>query len=705
MKKTDSDTQKVNRNKRIRFIIFILVSLSLVPMIYIIGKYMDSRNIKHQTELNLNTDEYKYVIDFESNRYLTNTSAISSDRFLSGSKSGKLYGYKAYSPSINIAVPTDDTTDVDGLNINFWLNPESEDVNITLVFSVLDQNKNQIHWDGYNIKREDLLADNWQVFQHQFNFPADLVSTRNTMKIYFWNQKDYDKAVYIDDITISMNENTSQNSPRSKFIDFENCESKKISSKYSLSGFYSTIAAGVDAFSYAIKIPMKEIKYENMHSIAYSFHYLCEEPVVDAAFVLSITDSSGNDVLWQSTHLSFENHETGVWEIGNGNSIIPKEAIDSTNTIKIYLWNRNENTIYIDDVYLVIKENSGDGKDVEPAADLLKNQEFEKKSNHPPYDFKYVKKVVISDDNIEELLKVFTKSKKTLVGNFIEDNKGDEILAIYKTGAVMIDFKDNEIIVSEPKFVPELQGNYSVFADDEYLAVCNIDDNNIFLFEYIDSKFEKNFEINDVDATKVAGFSCNKDKSFSIFYNNGSVETYKDSNSNFTKIKDQYLFQQEFGNVKIIKGNILGNNNQVLFIFKQNGIDKYQIFDYNASTSSWSLSDLHVNKSSQGHDRLLFNNDYYLCKYDQDGHFKTLSFSKSKKFELRLLEFNKMSYEILYNIDFVGYPGKQNPKYYEVNKLICGDFVGDERTEIIIFQDNLHKVDWLSQKVEIYSFE
>ena len=63
-----------------------------------------------------------------------------------------------------------------------------------------------------------------------------------------------------------------------------------------------------------------------------------------------------------------------------------------------------------------------------------------------------------------------------------------------------------------------------------------------------------------------------------------------------------------------------------------------------------------------------------------------------------------MTYNILFNVEFKGFPKKQNPKYYEVSKIICGDFSGDGCSEIIIFQDNISKVDWLTQKTEMYSF-
>jgi hypothetical protein len=63
-----------------------------------------------------------------------------------------------------------------------------------------------------------------------------------------------------------------------------------------------------------------------------------------------------------------------------------------------------------------------------------------------------------------------------------------------------------------------------------------------------------------------------------------------------------------------------------------------------------------------------------------------------------------MTYKIMYNVDFKGFNEKQNPKYYEVTRIVCANLVGDNCSEVVIFQDNINKVDWLTQKTEMYSF-
>ena len=691
-------------NRKVWLIIVAFLILALVPLVYYVGRYLDSLPIKVIEEPNLNNHEFEYLIDFETNRYLTNSSAITTERFLSGSKSGKLSGYKAYSPAVNIPVPTNDSSKVDGLNVSFWVNPSGEKVNVTLVFSVLDQNKNQIHWDGFNINKDDIIPGNWQPFKHKFEFPKELISTDNYIKVYLWNLDDSGEVIFLDDLTLNLNENFVVESPRSKFIDFENTEGNRISSKYSLSGFYSTFADGEDSFSKSITISMNELKYDNLKSISYSFHYLCEKPEVDAVFVISVSDSTGKDVMWQSTHLNFEDHEINEWDIGNGNAIIPKDVIDPSNSIKVYLWNRNDNVIYIDDVYLVIKEENEKNISIDPACDLIHNDEFIKKTKYPPYKNLYLKKCNVGND-LYDLNKVFTKSKKIITGQFCDTNDKDEILAFYNSKIVLYSFEKKQLVANEIKHDFNINDQNFICQDEGFVFIGSKEDSKLcqFILKGNELKLVADFNYNNV--SKINCVIYNSDKSISIFENNGKINTFVLSESSYKLLNTQVLINTEYGNVKCIKGNFLSDSPQLVIIYLQSGKDIYKVFDYSKELNSWNISKLHSNKMIQAYDKLEFNDTYFVCKSDLNSYEKLLQFGKSPKFLLKLVELNEMSYEIVNNIDFTGFQDSQNPKYYEVSKIITGDFFGDSKTEVLIFQDNLNKVNWLTQKVEMYCFE
>jgi len=704
MGKNKFNKGKLSR-RNIWIVVFVSFSLTLIPIVFFIGQFYDSKPVIVKEVIKLDENYYEYLIDFEANRYLTNTSEISSEKSLSGNKCGKLHGLKAYSPGVNIPIPTNDTAKVDGLHVEYWINPTSKNVNFTLVFSVLDPNKNQIHWDGHVVNRNDLIKDNWQSLKHSFDFPLELISTGNTIKVYLWNKDDSDNVIFIDDVSICLNENVVDDKPRSVMIDFEDGKGDNLSSKYSWSGFYSASAEGVDGFSTNIEIDLENLECKDMSSISYSFHFLSEKPQIDAAFVMSIVDSLGNDVVWESTSLEFDNHQTEVWDIGNGKAFVPDEAIDPSNKIKMYLWNRNDNTIYIDDVYLLIDEKNGIQSDVDPAINLVNDEEYHKKTNKPPYELMYMNMNEFDLENDSEIHLIFTKTKKNLVGNFdIADDKS-EILSFYKDESFLSSFKNGHLIKKKVEFEPAVSSSNLILSDQNFVFVGDRENNRFLHYENINGKFQMIGEISNVNIFKIIGVSYNQDKSVSVFRSNGEVSTYILSNDVYSFASTQKLIDNEFGNIKCIKGNFLGLNEQMLVIYLNGVKNAYKLFEFSTNAKLWQLSTLHSNKSSQGVDKIKFNDTYHLCNFDLNSNIELLKFSKSPKFDFKVLGINKMSYEILYDIDFVGYSENQNPKYYEVNKIICGDFVGDAKTEVIIFQDNLHKVEWLNQKVEMYSFE
>ena len=700
---------KYNNNKKKGLTILLISCLIIIVTVFFVGKHFNNQPIKTQNKLQLEQNVFQYQIDFESNQYMLNTNNITSDMSLSGTNSGLLKNYKSYSPSVLIPIPTNDSSEISNLNIKFWINPTSSLIDATLVFSILDQNNKQIHWEGYKFNELDIQANNWHSFHHKFTFPKNLISTRNTIKVYLWNQDKLGNAIYIDDMYISLKENIVQESPRSKLIDFEDMTGKKISSKHSKSGFYSTFAKGADDFSTAILIPMSDIKYDNINSIAYSFNILAESPIVDAAFVVSIIDSTNTNVLWHSTHVDESNFVTNTWQIANGNVISPKEAISPHNTIKIYLWNRNDTEIYIDDVYLVIKENTNNSDDEIPACNLTKTQKFEKITNHPPYDFLFYNCVELKEKNLSELNKAFTKSKYSLSSNFIDGSTKDQLLCIYKNHQSIISFNENEIITQNIKFLPAINENDLIFADNGIVFDYQISASILSIYSYNSSKkeFAKTGEITDIKSELISGISSNLDNSISIVFNTGTITTYiySEADNSYSISNSKTIISPNRGNLKYLKANIFGQSEQIILIYFQNNQNKYVVLDYISSTHTWSLSELHANKSIQSFDKLEFLNDFFICNYDNTSESEILQFSITERFDLRLLKFNKMSYNILYNIGFAGFQHKQNPKYYEIVKIIAGDFHGDNRTEIIVFKDNMHKIDWLTQKVEMYSFE
>jgi hypothetical protein len=113
-------------------------------------------------------------------------------------------------------------TELDDVNVKFWLNPTTEKINAVLVFSILDQNNNQVLWEGYPIVGDNFAAGNWYTFNKEFTLPDKFVNSSFSVKIYLWNKDDSGAIVFIDDVSVSFKESDEIENPRTRLIDFEN---------------------------------------------------------------------------------------------------------------------------------------------------------------------------------------------------------------------------------------------------------------------------------------------------------------------------------------------------------------------------------------------------------------------------------------------------------------------------------------------------
>lgn len=689
-----------------KLIVFSVLLCCISIFVYVVGNIMDKTPTIIKLEANTsNVQVYKYSIDFEDCRYIGNSYTISADRALSGEKSSKVMGNN-YSSAILIPVPTNDSDEMSDVDIRLWISPTTNVINALWVFSIVDQNNNQVHWDGFVINGESFGIDNWYSFSHRFEFPQKFVNTGYSIKAYLCNQDSANAVIYLDDVYISLRDQDVE-SPRSKLIDFEDYNDKSISSKYAKSGFYSTSAKGKDGFSSDVRIPLKELKISNIHSIEISFNYLSETDVLDAVFIVSICDPSHKDLLWQGVDLSKAKFEPKVWEMANVRVLIPDELAKPENYIKISVWNRSDQQVFIDDIYVVVREKTLATDSVQTSFNMITEKKFQPKANHPPYNVKFVELVEFNSVGAANLNKVFTQNSRVLIGKFDDTQAKDQLFFSNSEGHNLLYFKNDNVEINKVKFEPSLKNNTLFFADEGQLFTCDLTENKLTHYLYNKQKyiFYSVGEIKQVDGNKISAIIYNQDKTISVFQNDGNVLTYESRNGNYINVSTNKVASPRQSNLKLQKADFFNTKHQdVLLIYLENDINKYIFLSYNASTKNWKMSANNNNKSVQSYDKLDFVSEYFVIDFNDTPKSQLLQFNKNIRFDLKLIDFNKITYNILFNLEFKGFPKKQNPKYYEVSKIVCGDFVGDKGTDIIIFQDNNSKIDWLTQKTEIYSF-
>jgi hypothetical protein len=680
--------------------------LLVSAFIYLLGKKLDKPPLIHSETKIESKNVYSYLIDFESLDYISNQNNISKEKALSGAKSGYVKGYNQYSPAVLIPIPSNDSSELDDLNVKFWLNPSTEKINAVLVYSILDQNNNQVLWEGFPIAGDNFAAGNWYTFNKKFALPDKFVNSSFSVKIYLWNKDESGAVVFIDDVYVGFKESIETENPRTRLIDFENSSDKKLSSKYAKSGFYSTYVKGIDDFSATITIPLQELNTTNLHDISFSFNYLSESQNLNAVFVVSVCDKDHKDVLWHGVDLSNAIFTPKKWETANGNVIVSEEALSKGDYIKIYMWNRNDNQVYIDDIYLVMKEKNMSSDSVQTAYNMIKNPVFQTKSNQPPYDFVHLIKEEINSPKDFSINNIFTKNPKVLVGRFSGSSTQQQLLTVKSDASYLLSFDKLNLKADKVNFKPALAQNSLLFADGskvysfdpatKVIRIYSLDNAGLFV---------SNFEVVSPDLHSVENIINADRDDFSVIEDNGNIITYTLSSGKYSKVGISKPISPENNNLKTFVAPFFSKNQRMLLcIYLENANCKYVFLEYNAKLKTWNLSAKHSNKSLQSVDKLDFMSDYFVVDYNNDGVAELLQFSRNLRFSLKLISFDKMTYKIMYNVDFVGFSEKQNPKYYEVTRIVCANLVGDNCSEVVIFQDNINKVDWLTQKTEIYSF-
>lgn len=696
------------KTKKNLFIVLIIICIVIVSaIVFFVGKKLDKPTNLTNVAVIAKDDLYNYLINFEDLKYISNQTNITKDKAFSGSKSGFVKEFDSFSPAVIIPIPTNDSTEIDNVNVKFWLCPTTEIINTILVFSVLDQNNNQVLWEAFPIEGNNFAKGNWYNFNKQFEMPNKFVNSSFSLKIYLWNKDPVGAVVYIDDISVNLKESNEMENPRTRLIDFETTSDKKLSSKYAKSGFYSTYAKGKDDFSATVVIPLDELNTKDLKTISLSFSYLSETKDLNAVFVVSVCDKDNKDVLWYGIDLAGAEFVERKWETANGIVAISQDVLKSGSYIKFYLWNRNENQVYVDDIYLVIKESEIGKDSVEPAYNFLESDVFQPKANHPPYDFRNVNLENIAGGKELTMNSIFTKNSRVLSGKFDSRLKNEQILVVKHDGSNLFSFDALKLKSVNVKFSPAIKQNYQIYSNKSFVFAFDPIAKKVLVYNLNsrenEFKMRNEIEINNIQY--ISNIICPASNTISIIESSGKITDFYLNEGTYSEGKTTKLINPDNGNLKSFLADFFKiKSENLLCIYTEKSSSKYVFLKYDEKTKAWTLSHEHSNKSIQSDDLLDFAADYYIVDYDKNGVAELLQFSKNKIFSLRVINFDSMTYNIVCNIEFKGFKKKQNPKYYEISRIISGNFVGDAKSEIIIFQDNVSKVDWLTQKTEMYSF-
>ncbi|MBA3704651.1 MAG: hypothetical protein H0W84_01735 [Bacteroidetes bacterium] len=148
------------------------------------------------------------------------------------------------------------------------------------------------------------------------------------------------------------------------FINFENSENKRLLNQAALSDevFFSTpnssVLAGADSYSATFIREVGTLKVENISDITSSHVTVLLysiDSVVNARIVLCIKDPEGKEnIFWAGKEIISTTYVKNKWIKEEGSFSIPSQFLEPKNLISVFIWNKGQSKIFIDNLQICI---------------------------------------------------------------------------------------------------------------------------------------------------------------------------------------------------------------------------------------------------------------------------------------------------------------------------------------------------------------
>lgn len=114
----------------------------------------------------------------------------------------------------------------------------------------------------------------------------------------------------------------------------------------------SSLIDSKNQFSVLYYIKAKNIKANDFYKVYVKSDIYSKEKVVDFAIVLTIEDKKGNQLYWNSEWINDIDYETNKWNKTDVFFPLTLKLVNDAYSYKVYVWNRGQNKVYIDDLVI-----------------------------------------------------------------------------------------------------------------------------------------------------------------------------------------------------------------------------------------------------------------------------------------------------------------------------------------------------------------
>ncbi|HQP03393.1 MAG: hypothetical protein KBB11_02600 [Bacteroidales bacterium] len=724
----------LKKNKNL-YLVFTFIAILLLSVLLYIAAHWEFKNTDgKKNNLNSEVIPEKFIINFETDYLILENSkgGISTEHALSGKHSTVMAERNAYSAAIVFDLDNIASANTGSVKIGAWFLPVKTKMNVLLVLSVFDEDmQTQLYWDALQVNRDNVTAGEWFYASRQFTIPDSLMNQGNKVRIYGCNYLGDGHIVYIDDIEISFQNGDAQTRlKRSKLIDYEGISGDGITTRVAYNSQKSASAAGKNTYTAPTMIPLADFDLTQVDRVNFRFYYLSEKAQMDYVLVFAVKDKNNNDVFWYGYLLGKTNSPVKKWIKEQDSFEIPPEVCSPGNTLCIYGWNRNNNSVYVDDI-LVIMKNTDDIKLGNNAlCDLTVDSVFKPAINTPPYPCSYGTYVMGKVLPEKGIIK-----KYNYISNIrLLNQQHEQVVAGNSPNTLSIFYAVKEGLFSKPVIFSEKVNENALMIpidwdNNKKDEICFIDNSGrkIICFSLNNDAYqisgtklwEKQFEsfdgfstttwgacISTTGANKPAILVLQGTKFGCIYPSEKREPVFITEKNNFPSISKFYCYD--------VLPEIAGS--EIFAIYGEETKMVYRIFSVSLQKGAIRITQVaQTPEILEDHYLLNARADYISIGSHKNNSGKVLVLDRSWRFDLKQINVDKKMYTIEKSIDFKGFPDGLNPKYYTNNSIVCGNYTGDETPEIMCFsfidvssanltQSTTHDKEMMKSKVEIYAF-
>ncbi len=665
--------------------------------------------------------------DFENENSLLRYS-LSTKRSFSGKRSVKLDSNIEFGAEIVNSfseIPYLNNLREIEISMKYW----NEKINgeVIWVLEIDGQDGKLLSWEG------DVMPDTlnkWGNYTVRFKIKNDFLKNSNRVKMYAWNKNK--STFYVDDIRVQFRGieniyNTSlivNNIKQSSFhFDLENDSllnnTGSLTDELSLSGKYSSVMKGRDQTSVLICKNLERVVNDTLRNLTASVWIYPLTENVNCVLTLEVRSSDDEQIYWSGKSTEKMNLKARQWQKLNSLfNIEPEDYLkfNPDDEICIYLNNKSDATVYTDDFDVSFGPTpSRPGNQTIVDMNAREGGVYNYDRYHPPYERSFM--------------------QLTDIGNF------DSPFLIGSDSIAQAFLNPYDLLFS---------GNFSGNAvlTDELLSINSKD---LTLFHYCESKNrfvvdgvipfdKKNFPYDNITTGDFNGDGKNE----ILLLSSGTSSMYSISappksscsdNINGISLNEMWKGKLENSTMKYFTGNYLGNNADELLLAGKQGniilkgfengtwktileenVPRVIFSDSSTGVSIKYLSDVHeniisiysehkiikgqildfknnkLNRGPMPDESSLFNffssdDQLFPIRAKNSKREDIFSYNNRWRFELKLITHDKKGFYISSIPEFTGYVSDQNPKYYEIVRLVPGNFTGN-KTELLCILRN-----------------